>query len=126
MGEGRRGDAYAGEGEEEEAEAVVVGDGLEGEGQRGGRDPGLRRRREHLHEVAQRQLVRRQLQQRPAAHRPRLLPRRAPAHPREHVHLRRLAVAAAAGDEGFEFAWLATEQNVYGILRGLNKWAQKN
>ena len=48
---------YPGEREEEEAEAVVVGDGLEREG----RHRVAPRRREDLHEVAHRDLVRRQL-----------------------------------------------------------------
>lgn len=88
--------AYPGEHEEEESEAVVVGDGLEREG-RHRVAPRLRRRREDLHEVAHRDLVRRQLQQSPAgAARGRRVRRpRAAPDPREQAH-------GAAGDEGFE------------------------
>lgn len=79
---------YPGEREEEEAKAVVavvVGEGLEREG-RHDVAPRLRRRREDLHEVAHRDLVRRQLQQRPAgaAHGRRVRPRA--ADPREQAH----------------------------------------
>lgn len=79
--------AYPGESEEEEAEAVVVGDGLEREG-RHHVSPGLRRRREDLHKVAHRDLVRRQLQQCPAgaARGRRVRARRAAADPREQAH----------------------------------------
>ena len=80
---------YPGEGEEEQPEAVVVGDRLERERRLGGATLLLRpRRREDLHEVAHRHPVRRQLQKRLAASGSRLLrPRyRAAADPREHVH----------------------------------------
>ena len=79
--------AYPGEREEEEAEAVVVGDRLEREGQHGVA-PRLRRRREDLHEVTHRNLVRRQLQKRPAgsARGRRVRQPRAAADPSEQAH----------------------------------------
>jgi hypothetical protein len=77
----------------------VVGDGLEREG-RHDVSPRLRRRREDLHEVAHRDLVRRQLQQRPpGAARGRRVPAAAAAaaDPREQAH-----APPPPGTEGFE------------------------
>ena len=109
---------YPGEREEEEAEAVVVGDGLEREG----RHRVAPRRREDLHEVAHRDLVRRQLQKRPAgpAHGRRVRRPRAAANPSKQAHGRRRAVAD--GDEGFEkgispLFWLGDETAERGGVR---------
>ena len=99
----------------------MVGDGLEREG-RHGVAPRLRRRREGLHEVAHRDLERRQLQKRPAgpAHGRRVRRPRAAANPSKQAHGRRRAVAA--GDEGFEkgispLFWLGDETAERGGVR---------
>jgi hypothetical protein len=75
-------------------------DGLEREGQPGP-TPRLRRRRQDVHQLAHRDLVRRELQKnRPSARGGSFRCLRAATDPREHVHG---AVVAAAGDEGSNF-----------------------